>query len=244
MKELAPMTLPIPDSRQSQLRSEPQDDSYLQAELAIEQRDFKRGIDLLNGTGNAAAPGAPRLDAQAQALLGLAHFQRQEYDAAARHYGAALRVAPAGADASSWREMLALAEANATAHVNVHVPDKRYFAREALLASPPPPALPAAPPPAPLPSFLRGLCQALGDALGVVATAIVELMTYLYGWFAGYRDRVWTNWYHRPQFLAILTLAYMRNLLNARNLATSYPPERLVGFQPSVPSAPPRAPPS
>src|SRR5262249_16875528 len=63
--------------------------------------------------------------------------------------------------------------------------------------------------------------------------------TSLYGRFAGYRDRVWTNWYHRPQFFAILTLAYMRERLNARNLGTSYPPERLVGFQPSVPRPPP-----
>ena len=65
------------------------------------------------------------------------------------------------------------------------------------------------------------------------------MATNLYGWFAGYRDRVWTNWYRRPLGSGVLTLAYMRERLNAHNLGTSYPAGTLVGFQPPGQKPPP-----
>jgi hypothetical protein len=72
----------------------------------------------------------------------------------------------------------------------------------------------------------------LGDWLGVVATVLWDSVTDLLGRIAGYRDRVWTNWYRRPLALEILTLAYMREQLNAHSLDSSYPAGTLVGFAP------------
>ena len=212
-----------------------------QAQLAIEQREFERGIELLGARPPADAATTAQADARSLALLALAHFQLEHYDLAARAYAEALRAAPAGTDVSDWRDMQALAEANATSGVDVHVPELAYFDRDALLARP---VVRAGALPDPLPPpgrlrLLRRVRKFLGEALGVVFTVLTNLTTHLYGWFAGYRDAVWTNWYQRPQFLAILTLAYMRERLNARNLGTSYPPGRLVGFQHAGQTPPP-----
>ncbi len=57
-------------------------------------------------------------------------------------------------------------------------------------------------------------------------------LTHLWGGLAGYRDRVWTNWYRRRITLGILTLAYMRDKLNKNNLKDTYPKGSLIGFQP------------
>ncbi len=205
-----------------------------QALRAIEQREFERGIELLGAEPKADA------GAESHALLALAHFQLEQYELAARAYAEALRAAPTDARASDWREMQALAEANATSGVDVHVPDLAYFDRDALLARPVlrAGALPEPLPPSPAQRRLLRARKETGEVLGAVCSVIVTLATRLYGRLAGYRDAVWTNWYQRPQFLAILTLAYMRERLNARNLGTSYPPGRLVGFQPSGQSPP------
>ncbi len=65
----------------------------------------------------------------------------------------------------------------------------------------------------------------------MVGTKFFNGATRAIGWF-GYRDAVWTNWYHRPKLLGILTLAHMRDKLNEHNLETSYPKDgNLTGFQ-------------
>jgi hypothetical protein len=121
------------------------------------------------------------------------------------------------------------------------VPDLVFFDRETLLAEPvvAPGSLPEPPAPAPPLRFIRALRKWIGHTLGVVGTVAVELTTKVYGGLAGYRGAVWTNWYGRPKFLAILTLAYMREQLNAHNLGTSYPPGLRVGFQPEGQIPPP-----
>jgi hypothetical protein len=63
--------------------------------------------------------------------------------------------------------------------------------------------------------------------------------TTFWGKLAGYRDAVWTNWYRRPLTLGILTLAYMRDKLNARNLKNTYPRGTLTGFQKEGQTPPP-----
>ena len=192
---------------------------------AIERRDFPHAISALQAQ-LATQPGS-----DAHALLGLAYFQTEQYEPATRHYSSALQGEPQRTD---WREMLALAQANATAGVDVHVPDLRYFDRDALLAPPAVAAnaLPVPPPARPTPHLLRRLHIVIGNELGELLTVVLHAVMFLWGHLVGYRDTVWTNWYRRPLTLAILTLATMRERLNARNLGTSYPQGVLTGFQP------------
>jgi hypothetical protein len=70
-----------------------------------------------------------------------------------------------------------------------------------------------------------------GNIAGFIAGVIMGGVTKLWGSLAGYRARVWTNWYRRPLFLGILTLAYMREKLNRNNLVSTYPKGVLEGFQ-------------
>jgi tetratricopeptide (TPR) repeat protein len=200
---------------------------------ALERREYERALALLEGDL------AARPEGDLHALAGLASFQLERYDAAAQHYTAALQ---ADGERIDWREMLAVAQANATAGVNVHVPELHYFDRAALLA---PPSLREGALPSPLPrrpghGRFKRLRLSLGELMGVVATVLMNSLTHLWGWIAGYRDRVWTNWYrHRPLALRVLTLAYMRERLNAHNLGSSYPAGTLVGFQPPGQNPPP-----
>jgi len=212
------------------------------AALALQQGDFEGGIALLERQAPDAVDTPPPAGAaDALSLLALAHFQLQHYAQAASYYTLALQAAPVAPQAADWRAMLAIAQGNATAEMHVHVPEIEYFQRAALLAPPvlAPGALPTPPPAAGPLSLRRALRRWLGNVLGVVGTLLVGITTNVYGRLAGYRNAVWTNWYHRPQFLAILTLAYMREQLNAHNLGTSYPPGRLVAFQPPGQQPPP-----
>ena len=199
---------------------------------ALERREYERALALLEGDL------AARPEGELHALAGLASFQLERYDAAAQHYAAALQ---ADGERSDWREMLTVAQANATAGVNVHVPELHYFDRDVLLA-PPSVGEGALPPPLPRrPAHgrFKRLRLSLGELLGVVATVLMDSVTHLWGRIGGYRDRVWTNWYRRRLALGVLTLAYMRERLNAHNLGSSYPAGTLVGFQPPGQKPPP-----
>ncbi|HEV2803639.1 MAG TPA: peroxidase family protein [Chthoniobacterales bacterium] len=176
---------------------------------------------------------------ESQALMGLAYFQRQEHEQAAHYYEAALKLAPNQTD---WRDMLGKAQANAIAEVNVHVPEIYYFDRSKLLE----PANPAMDPSLTVPKPRQQIWgerarRKIGGVLGKVATATMNGATHLWGSVAGYRDRVWTNWYRRSLTLGILTLAYMREQLNKGNLKNTYPGGTLIGFQKPGQQPPPSA---
>jgi tetratricopeptide (TPR) repeat protein len=199
---------------------------------ALAQRDYAHALEL------AKRELSSRPAAELHALAALAHFQCERYEPAVQHYSAALALEPGHAD---WRDMLALAQANATAGVDVHVPELQYFEREALLA---PPrlregVLPTPLPPGPGHGHFKRLRLWLGEMLGVVMTVLMDVLTQLWGRIVGYRDAVWTNWYHRPLALGILTLAYMREKLNEHNLGSSYPAGALAGFMPKDLPPPP-----
>ena len=130
---------------------------------ALERREYERALALLEGDL------AARPEGELHALAGLASFQLERYDAAAQHYAAALQ---ADGERSDWREMLTVAQANATAGVNVHVPELHYFDRDVLLA---PPSVGEGALPPPLPrrpghGRFKRLRLSLGELLGVVAT--------------------------------------------------------------------------
>jgi len=193
--------------------------------ICIEQRDFAGAIAILERAAKATSTG------EGSALMGLAYFQLEKYDLAAHWYSAALATAGANPD---WQDMLAKAKANLMAEVHVHVPDITYFNRRELLelSVVPPGELPLpATPRAPI--WAERVRRSVGTFLGSLATLVMETLTHLWGSMAGYRDRVWTNWYRRPLFLGILTLAYMREKLNKDNLRNTYPAGVLTGFQPA-----------
>jgi tetratricopeptide (TPR) repeat protein len=189
----------------------------------LEQRNYDDAVKALQ------EPALTDPSGESQALMGLAHYQREEYEQAAHYYEAALKLSPDHAD---WRDMLEKSRGNATAEVNVHVPEIYYFDRAKLLES-------ASPATDPSLTILRPRHQIwaerarrkIGNALGKVMTAAMNGTTHLWGSIAGYRDRVWTNWYRRSITLGILTLAYMREQLNKKNLKNTYPEGTLTGFQ-------------
>lgn len=191
---------------------------------ALDNRDYALALTLVNGE-LAAGP-----TAELHALAGLVNFQLEDYREAARHYTLALQT---DSTHRAWREMRALAQANATAAVHVHVPARRYFNRNTLLAPPSVTAGALPTPQASLPPrgwFTRTRLR-VGTLLGALATFSVDRATERVG-SRGYRDTVWTNWYRGRLVPAVLTLAYIRNQLNEHNLGSSYPPRTLVAFQP------------
>ena len=201
-----------------------------QAQQALAQRDAAAAMALLQPT-LAGEPSAPVL-----ALLGAAHYLAEQYEPAAQHYAQALALQPGQAD---WQHMQALAQANVTAAVHQYVPDLHYFDRATLLAAPARSGLPAPLASPPAPGLLQRIRIALGNALGDASSSLMHHVTHGFVRLAGYRDAVWTNWYRRGVSMGILTLAYMRDQLNARNLQSSYPAGALTAFQPAGLTPPP-----
>ncbi len=199
----------------------------------IGERRFRDALGLLRAHLDADSNG------ETHALAGAAHYGLQEYAEAAENYERALQLDPNRR--TTWQDMLMQSRANAVAEVNVHVPDISYFDRDTLLARPVVqdgslPATPMDPPGRGLFGWVRCI---VGNAGGAIVSLAMSGVTQALGRLAGYRDEVWTNWYHRPYFIGILTLAYMREQLNRNNLKSTYPPGALIGFQPEGQSPPP-----
>jgi Animal haem peroxidase len=164
---------------------------------------------------------------ESRALLGLAHFRAERYDAAATHYAAAIA---ADDGKPEWHRMEATARANATAEVEVAVPPVRHFERDALLAPPATPELPDVPDTGLDLHLWRRVRYVVGHAIGSVGGVVFGWLTRTFG--RNYRGDVWTNWYRKRTYSGILTLAYMREKLNADNLLSSYPEGERIGFVP------------
>ncbi len=175
---------------------------------------------------------------ESHALLGLAHFQKEEYGLAAGRYSAALERNP---DNGDWQDIQRLAEANAAAEIHEPMPQVTHYQREALLAPPRPGTLPEGPAVRPKHSPVRLAGRKVGNVLGTVIGLIFSGITELHGRLTGYSDRVWTNWYRRNVARGMLTLAYMREQLNAKNLKSTYPDGSLIGFQARGQKPPPGA---
>ena len=203
-----------------------------EVERLIEERRFREVIASLSTRL------AEDSDGQLHALVAVAHYGLEEYGDAAENYERALKLDPSR---QAWRDMLMQSRANAVAEVNVDVPDISYFDRDTLLARPAvrDGYLPSTPMAAPRRSFFQWVLLVVGNAGGAVMSLAMSAVTSLLGRLAGYRDKVWTNWYRRPYFIGILTLAYMRDQLNKNNLKSAYPPGALIGFQPEEQSPPP-----
>jgi tetratricopeptide (TPR) repeat protein len=168
---------------------------------------------------------------ESQALRGLAHFHLEQYDLAASCYKAALERDPANKD---WQMMRDVAAENATARIDVRVPEVSYFQRAQLLAAPVIAlgVLPTPPPPPPPHGLRTRLRLIAGESLGRVACVGVDIITQVMGRVPGYHGRVWTNWDRRGYLTGLLILAYMREQLNKHNLMDTYPTGALTAYQP------------
>ncbi len=188
----------------------------------IEQRDFQGAIAVLQDIETDPV-------GEISALLGVAQFQRENYAEAATQFEAAMAHDPENPE---WKRLHEMAESNSDSQLQVPVPDYYFFDRETLLAPPKVEAgtLPLPPPAASRPGLLYRCCIFIGDFLGAFASIAMGVTTKIWGTLAGYRDRVWTNWYRRQYWLGILTLAYMREKLNKHNLKNTYPKNTLIGF--------------
>src|ERR1700739_2775324 len=103
--------------------------SYREALEALKKGKYKDVIKWFEGL-----PPAKR-DGKWCALAALAHFKREEYEKAAELYAEAVKSP--GVHPADWGKMQALAEANATAAIDVEVPKPEYFNAKKLLEPPP-----------------------------------------------------------------------------------------------------------
>jgi Animal haem peroxidase len=187
----------------------------------LERGEFEDAVERLR----AAARGDPT--GETHALLGLALFHRERYRDAADCYAEALA---ADGDQPEWGSMLAACRANAVAEVDVPVPDVVLVERDQLLALPPDPRLPSPPREPARTSLWTRVRYLVGHGIGSVAGAVMHRLTMLIG--KHYSSDVWTTWYRKRLYAGILNLEYMRDMLNARNLRSTYPAGTNVGFLP------------
>jgi hypothetical protein len=201
------------------------------ARKALIERDYESALTILQ-----PLLAGPQSDGTVHALAGLAYFKLEQYGAAAEEYEKAVQAGGSDGERHEWREMSDLSRANHSAKINIEVPTPHYFKDDDLLG---PPvvrngdlvcstnrsALQCCC------GCLKRLLLFLGEALGTLGTLVIDLAIRVVGWKYDYRAGLWTNWDRRGWLSGVLTLAYVRELLNAHNLVSTYPPKELVAFQ-------------
>jgi hypothetical protein len=172
-------------------------------------------------------------DGKEHARAGLAFFKQELYAAAAQEYDAAILAGGSASECREWETMRDLAKANATAEINVYVPQLQYFDKEDLLKPRVKDGdLPRPERRRPGRCCLKRLRLWLGDQLGAVVTVLMDHLIDLVGRVPGYHGRIWTNWYRHCWLVGVLLLAYMRELLNANNLKAPTHPGSWSAFSP------------
>ncbi len=164
--------------------------------------------------------------------LALEAFLKEDYENSAKLYKQVLKTDPSN---TSIRCMFQHAEENNFAQVQVgNAPN--YFEKELLLARPLIEGLPLEPTSSLNNSGLNNsnFKRFLSFCSKIVSYPVSKSTNFLllaYGRLAGYKDRIWTNWYKRPEILGCITTGYMREQLYTNNLVNVYPSGYLVGFQ-------------
>jgi hypothetical protein len=197
--------------------------SYDEAANLITLGAFGAAAELLESVA------AGRTDARVYGLLGTAYIMLERYGDARSLLAKALELEPENA---SWQELMTKACSNLLIDVVADHPSVELFSAEALLGPPEDQegVLPLPPPPPPASGLSERARRRLGQVAGRAITAVLRLATPAIA-MLGTADEVWTNWYHRPTALGILTLSFMREQLSRRNLSSTYPEGQLVAFQ-------------
>src|ERR1044072_7692529 len=112
------------------------------ASTMLEEKRYREAIETLH---NSTTPESP---AEHFALLALANFHIEQYDAAVKYFETALALEPENTD---WKDLLQHARGNLLSEVNEPIPEVYYFDKDKLLSKPvvPQGALPPEPPPPP-----------------------------------------------------------------------------------------------
>ena len=189
-----------------------------------------RLLSLRDFDGAAASLGETELDdPTSEALFGVVQFLAERYDEAAAHFARALELRPGQPE---WTDMLALARANSRGEVNVFVPELQFFDADRTARR----------------TSASRRCRRHSTRIGPTRIGVscgtpsatesgwppaspgTPLRASSGGTTAA---TVWTNWYRKRLYKAILTLAYMRDKLNRDNLKSTYPLDAMTGFAPA-----------
>lgn len=186
----------------------------------LESGDYMGAVELLKAR-LAALP-----TASDHGLLGTAYLLMERYEDAKQELGRALEQEP---DNQDWSDKLEKARDDTVTGVDAEVPGMLPFDREELLAPPEEPHLPS--PPRPHVSTPAGWVRSvIGKLVGKIVDTVKERQLKHFD-DASMFDGVWTSWYRKRYFEALLTLAYMRERLDHRNLVDTYPEGELTAFQ-------------
>ncbi|MFT3926563.1 MAG: peroxidase family protein [Myxococcales bacterium] len=211
------------ETRESSTGGTPLDAAHETARRLLAKREFEEAVEVLQvlvqkGSTSDVTYG----------LLGTSFVLLERYREAKDAFVEAVNRNPKSAE---WAEKLGKAASALETRADVERPPVPRHPREELLSAPSPTdgVLPLAKP-GKKPSLTERLRKQVGDVLGKGAGEVLHRVTPLIS-LVGTADEVWTNWYRRPTAYAIVTLAYMRDQLNKRNLKDTYPEGELTAFQ-------------
>ena len=176
-------------------------------------------IQAINGITN---PSPEMLSKQ-----GLAYYRKEDYEEASKCFQAALTSLP---DDGELKELYERSKINAWTSINEFVPEVFHFNADVMEKFRESMPLPVPVKVHRAPGGWRLSRKVIGDFSGRMLSLFIDGATILWGRIGGYHDRFWTNWYRRPAFLGILTLAYMRERMHKFNLHSAYPSKAMVGF--------------
>jgi hypothetical protein len=203
------------------------------AKVLLEEGRFEEAISFLET--EVATADRPSL----HGLLGTARFLIEDYAGAAVEFDRALAMAPEDAEAAEWVRKRDLALANHAAGVSSEaLPEP--FERAALLHLSDEDAakLPETKNPSPT-SKLAPLYAAIGELGGRAVDRVWGLLTPFARTAHATRGGVWTDWYEKPLYRGLLTLAAIREELDEKNLVDTYPEGARTGFAPRGATPPP-----
>jgi hypothetical protein len=186
----------------------------------IEQGKLDEAVGLL-------LPHLNEHDDRTHGLLGTAYLLLERYEDARAHLEKAVRLSgPSG----EWQEQLHKATLTLATSAHVQHPPHVPPNPAEWLGPPNPGVLPLVEDMGARSEPLTRLRQLVGRLLGRGIGNVLRPLVWASGRL-GIADEVWTNWYRRPQFLAILILSYMRERLSHNNLFDPYPDGALTAFQ-------------